>query len=427
MSTICAISTRNGGAIGIVRTSGPDAIAITDKIFHNKNNKSLAQAKPYSILYGSITDSNTIVDEVLVSVFRAPKSYTGEDCTEISCHGSSYILNKVVELLLRNGCEMARPGEFTQRAFLNGRMDLSQAEAVADLIASQNKASHRIAMQQMRGGYSLKLKSLRQQLLELTTLLELELDFSEEDVEFADRNKLVSVAERIKNEITQLTETFHLGNAIKNGIPVAIIGAPNVGKSTLLNALLKEDKAIVSNIQGTTRDLIEDTVTIGEITFRFIDTAGIRHTDDAIEKLGIERSRKAANKAKIIILITEPGIEFPHIDIKPDQTIIKIYNKTDSFQALYGIGIKELEEQLLASVQLDQTDNIIITNLRHFEALSLAKEDITRSIEAFRINLPGDLISEDLRQCLNHLGEIIGEITNNDILANIFDNFCIGK
>ena len=282
-------------------------------------------------------------------------------------------------------------------------------------------------MQQMRGGYSTKLQGLRNQLLEMTSLLELELDFSEEDVQFADREKLIQLAEDIKEEIQLLTESFRVGNAIKNGIPVAIIGAPNVGKSTLLNALLNEDKAIVSEIQGTTRDLIEDTVTIDEITFRFIDTAGIRHTNDTIEKLGIERSRKAAEKAQIIILITEPGVEFPTIEIKPDQTIIKIRNKTKDFQALHGIGIKELKEQLVASVPLDKTDNILVTNIRHFEALSLAQEDIIRSLDSLRMNLSGDLVCEDLRQCLTHLGEILGDITIDEVLANIFKNFCIGK
>lgn len=427
MSTICAISTAKGGAIGIIRTSGPDAISITDRIFRNTKGRHLSEAKPYSLVYGNIIDGNEVIDEVLVSVFHGPNSYTGEDSTEISCHGSAYILNKVVELLLKNGCEMARPGEFTQRAFLNGKMDLSQAEAVADLIASQNRATHRIAMQQMRGGYSTKLQNLRDQLLEMTSLLELELDFSEEDVEFADREKLIRLAEDIQSEIAHLTHSFRLGNAIKNGVPVAIIGAPNVGKSTLLNALLNEDKAIVSEIQGTTRDLIEDTVTIGDVTFRFIDTAGIRHTDDTIEKLGIERSRKAAEKAQIIILMAEPGVDFPDIDIQSDQTVIRIINKTDEFQALNGIGLKQLEQQLIEAVPTELTDDILVTNLRHYEALSLAHEDITRSLEALNMNLSGDLVSEDLRQCLSHLGEILGNITSNEVLGNIFKNFCIGK
>ncbi len=318
--------------------------------------------------FGEIRDTNgTLIDEVLVSVYRAPHSYTGEDSTEISCHGSAYILQRIIELLLQHGCTMAQPGEYTQRAYLNGKMDLSQAEAVADLIASRNASTHKIAMQQMKGGYSTKLNELREQLLEITSLLELELDFSEEDVEFADRQKLVKLAENIHQEINRLTNSFHLGNAIKNGVPVAIIGAPNVGKSTLLNALLRDDRAIVSDIQGTTRDIIEDTITLHDITFRFIDTAGIRHTTDTIEQMGIERSIKAAEKAQIIILITEPGIPYPDILVREDQTVLKIVNKTEQFQALHNIGLKELEEQLVAAVPHDDND-LLVTNLRHYDA-----------------------------------------------------------
>lgn len=426
MSTICAISTAKGGAIGIIRTSGPDAISITDRIF--KGRRSLADAKPYSLNFGKITDGEEIIDEVLVSVFHGPNSYTGEDSTEISCHGSAYILQKVIELLIKNGCNMARPGEFTQRAFLNGKMDLSQAEAVADLIASQNKASHRIALQQMRGGYSMKLRELRDRLLEMTSLLELELDFSEEDVEFAEREKLIELAHNIKNEITRLTDSFRTGNALKNGIPVAIIGAPNVGKSTLLNQLLHDDKAIVSDIQGTTRDTIEDTINIKGVLFRFIDTAGIRHTDDTIEKLGIERSIKAADKAQIIILMSEPGVDYPEITIREDQNVIKIENKTDKFQALNGIGIAELEQKLVDAAPKTDGEEILVTNMRHYEALSAALQDITRAIESLELNLSGDLVSEDLRQCLSHLADILGtEITSDEVLGNIFKNFCIGK
>lgn len=424
MSTICAISTAQGGAIGVIRTSGPDAVSITDSVFHGK--KSLKDAKPYSICFGEIRDAEEIIDEVLVSVFKAPHSYTGEDSTEISCHGSAYILQRIIELLLKNGCEMAKPGEYTQRAFLNGKMDLSQAEAVADLIASQNATAHRIAMQQMRGGYSKKLRQLRDRLLEMTSLLELELDFSEEDVEFADRQKLLALADEISNEITKLTDTFRMGNAIKNGVPVAIVGAPNVGKSTLLNALLGDDRAIVSDIKGTTRDVIEDTVTIEEITFRFIDTAGIRHTVDTIEKMGIERSVRAAEKASIIILMTEPGVDFPSINVREDQILIKITNKTDSFQALNNIGIKELKKRLVASVP--SNDNIIlVTNLRHFEALTNANEYITKAKDSLLSSFSGDIIAEDLRMCLSHLGEILGEITSDEVLGNIFKHFCIGK
>lgn len=378
------------------------------------------------------------IDEVLVSVSRAPHSYTGEDTVEISHHGSSFIKQAIIERLLHEGCEMARPGEFTQRAFLNGKMDLSQAEAVADLIASQNAATHRIALQQMRGGYSIKLSQLRDKLLEMTSLLELELDFSEEDVEFAEREKLIQLANDIKAEITRLTDSFRLGNAIKNGVPVAIIGAPNVGKSTLLNALLHEDKAIVSEIQGTTRDTVEDTITIGDITFRFIDTAGIRHTDDTIERLGIERSIKAAEKAQIIILMRDNESDYPAITVRDDQTAIKIANKQDTchtplgeneraLSALNGIGIDALEKQLLAAIPTANNNELLVTNLRHYEALSRAKEDITRSIESLELNISGDIVSEDLRQCLFHLGEILGNITSDEVLGNIFKNFCIGK
>ncbi len=426
--TICAIATAQGGAIGIIRISGQDAITIVDSVFAPKGKRPLTECKPYSIVLGHIKDKDGIViDEVLVSVFYAPHSYTGEDSIEISCHGSSYILQRVIELLIENGCRMAEPGEYTQRAFLNGKMDLSQAEAVADLIASKNESTHRIAMQQMRGGYSNRLMELREKLLQMTALLELELDFSEEDVEFADRQQLIALAQEIKSEITHLTNTFRIGNAIKSGIPVAIIGAPNVGKSTLLNALLRDDRAIVSDIQGTTRDIIEDTININGITFRFIDTAGIRHTDDAIEQMGIERSVRASEKAQIIILLTEPGIPYPDIPTRPDQTIICIVNKTPEFQALHGIGISQLEAQLVATVPNRDDRDLLVSNIRHYEALTHALAGITHAIDSLKINLSGDLVSEDLRQCTYHLSEIVGEVTSSDTLQVVFERFCIGK
>lgn len=427
MTTICAVSTARGGAIGIVRVSGSEAISITDRIF--KGRKSLSEVSANTIVFGKIVSPvPEIVDEVLVSVFRAPHSYTGEDSVEISCHGSSYILQRVCQLLCDNGAVMAEPGEFTKRAFLNGKMDLSQAEAVADIIASSSAASHRIAMQQMRGGISNKLNSLSEQLLTLTSLLELELDFSEEDVEFADRSKLLSIANEIKIELQRLIKSFSTGNAIKNGIPVAIVGAPNVGKSTLLNHLLQEERAIVSDIQGTTRDLIEDTITIDGTLFRFIDTAGIRHTDDTIERLGIERSIMAAEKAHIIILITEPGVDFPDIPLRDNQHVIRVVNKTDDFQAITGKGVDSLLAQLSSFIPATSDEDVIITNLRHHNALVSAHDSISRSIDALLAGIPSDLVSEDLRQCIAHLEEITGRrIDSEAVLGNIFSHFCIGK
>lgn len=426
MSTICAISTAQGGAIGIVRVSGEESISIVDKIF--KGRKPLAEVIPNSVHFGKLMDGDKLLDEVLITVFRSPYSYTGEDSVEISCHGSSYILQRTIELLISSGCHMAQPGEYTQRAFLNGKMDLSQAEAVADLIASNNSSTHRIAMQQMRGGYSHKLQQLRDRLLEMTSLLELELDFSEEDVEFADRKKLITLAKSIDAEITRLTESFRLGNAIKNGIPVAIIGAPNVGKSTLLNALLRDDRAIVSDIKGTTRDIIEDTITLQGTTFRFIDTAGIRKSDDTIEQLGIERSIKAAEKAHIIILLTEPGVPYPDLSLSHNQTVIRIVNKTDNFQALHGKGLHTLEEQLLAAAPRTDQADLLITNLRHYQALISAKNALQQALNSLLDNVSGDLVSEDLRASLHYLNEIFGMgITSDEVLGNIFKNFCIGK
>lgn len=438
-TTICAPATAHGGAIGIIRVSGPEAIAITDTIFHGR--QSLLDAKGYTIHYGKIMPPSTAgsnkddssseppIDDVLITIFRAPHSYTGEDSVEISCHGSAYIINAIISLLNEQGCSNAEPGEYTKRAFLNGKMDLSQAESVADLIASQNAAQHRVAMTQLRGGISTKLGELRDRLLHLTSLMELELDFSDhEELEFADRSELLTIAQQIEKEINRLKDSFKQGNAIKNGVPVAIIGAPNVGKSTLLNALLQDDKAIVSDIQGTTRDTIEDTITIGGTLFRFIDTAGIRHTDDKIERLGIERSIKAAERARIIILMRDQDNDYPTLSLRPDQTIVKIFNKSNSFQAINGTGLPELKQQLLKLSPLGDLDGAIITNQRHQQALSLAHEDITRAIMAMHQSLSGDLISEDLRLCITHLSDIVGgTITTDEVLSNIFSHFCIGK
>ena len=424
--TICAIATATGGALGIIRVSGDQSLEILSRIF----TKDLTNAKPNTIHYGHITDpTSNLIDEVLVSVFRAPHSYTGEDSAEISCHGSRYILNKVLELLVQNGARMAHPGEFTQRAYLNGKLDLSQAEAVADLIASSNKATHDIALSQLRGHFSSELAQLRDQLLKLTSLLELELDFSDhEDLEFADRTELLQLAQKIDARITHLAETFQTGNALKNGIPVAIVGAPNVGKSTLLNALVGEERAIVSDIQGTTRDAIEDTIQLGGITFRFIDTAGIRHTDDRIERLGIDRSLTAAQRATIILMMTEPGVPYPDLPIREGQTVIRIENKTQAFQAKYGIGLDDLRTQLLAAAPQAADTDIIITNARHHEALLRAHDSLARVIDGLQQQISGDLLSEDLRLTLDALADITGgQITPQETLNNIFSHFCIGK
>ena len=472
MSTICAPATAPGGAMAVIRVSGPEAISITSRIF----SKDLTQAKGYTLHYGNIlspenktTDNaqcsnnlaspDRIIDDVIVSVFRSPHSYTGEDSTEISCHGSRFIVQKIIEVLIQAGARMATPGEFTKRAFLAGKMDLSQAEAVADLIASSNEATHRMAMSQMRGGFSRELDMLREQLLHITSLLELELDFSDhDDIEFADRTELTQLIDSLYRHIQQLTESFRTGNALKTGIPVAIIGAPNVGKSTLMNALVHDERAIVSDIQGTTRDLIEDTIQIEGITFRFIDTAGIRKTTDRIEQMGIERSLQAAKKADIIILLTEPNKNFPDIHIPhspetPDLPIIlRVINKSDlvmpdsSFlyhrkqkdqdihiSSMTGAGMPILLSSLVSAahqvLSVNQgNDSTIVTNLRHYEALHHALEAVARVRHAIADNIPGDLIAEELRQCLHHLAEITGgEITSDAILSNIFKNFCIGK
>lgn len=441
--TICALATASGGALGIIRISGTQALEILSHLF----TKDLTNAHPNTIHYGHIVEYDAvlqhqnIIDEVLVSVFRAPHSYTGEDSAEISCHGSRYILNKVLELLVSNGCRMAKPGEFTMRAYLNGKMDLSQAEAVADLIASSNRATHRMAMSQLRGGVSTELGLLREQLLKLTSLIELELDFSDhEDLEFANRTELLELTQTIDTHISQLAQSFQLGNALKNGIPVAIIGAPNVGKSTLLNAMLGEERAIVSDTEGTTRDAIEDTIQLGDVTFRFIDTAGIRHTDDIIENLGIERSIAAAQRARIILLMTEPGVPYPVVPVRDDQTVIRIENKSDldiahsdaeatiAISAKYGTGLEKLCQRLIDAIPQTSNDDIVITNIRHYEALQRAHTHLQRVLNGLQQQLSGDLLSEDLRQVLDTLAEITGtQITPQETLNNIFKHFCVGK
>jgi len=423
--TICALATALGGALGIIRVSGPETFAIVSSIC----SVDCANSAANTIHFTHIYDGSDIVDECMVSIFRAPHSYTGEDSVEISCHGSRYILNKVLELLVHHGCRIAEPGEYTMRAYLNGKMDLSQAEAVADLIASTNRATHHLAMSQLRGGISSELAAMRKKLLKLTSLLELELDFSDhEDLEFVDRSELLHLAQQIDTHITHLADTFQTGNALKNGIPVAIIGAPNVGKSTLLNALLGEERAIVSDIQGTTRDAIEDTIQLGGITFQFIDTAGIRYTDDQIENLGIERSIAAARRARIILLMKEPGVPYPDIETRDDQTVIRIENKTPAFQAKFGVGLEALKQQLIAASPKTSDTDVIITNARHYDALVRAQQSLHRVIEGLNMQMSGDLLSEDLRQVIDILAEITGtQITPNEVLSNIFQHFCVGK
>ena len=447
--TICALATAPGGAIGIIRISGPRTLEILSRVF----SKNLANADGNTIHYGHIKDGEVVVDEVLVSVFRAPHSYTGEESAEISCHGSRYILNKVLALLIENGCRQAGPGEFTQRAYLNGKMDLSQAEAVADLIASTNQATHQIAMSQLRGHFSSQLAQLREQLLKLTSLLELELDFSDhEDLEFADRSELLELTKTINNHITRLAQSFETGQAIKRGIPVAIVGKTNVGKSTLLNALLKDDRAIVSDIHGTTRDTIEDTIDIKGITFRFIDTAGIRQTTDTIEQIGIDRTYAAIEKARIVLWLIDAQPSQEEIqDIQErckGKSLIIIQNKIDKAEpelishlspltshllkisAKKSLGLEELERAIYEAADIPTlTENdIIVTNARHYDALVRAHEHIQRVIDGLQMQLSGDLLSEDLRQALDTLAEITGgQITPNEVLGNIFKNFCVGK
>ena len=464
---ICALATPAGGAIGIIRLSGSEAIRLTDKVFVSVSGKQLSAAKPNTLHYGEIKDKDGhTIDDVLVSVFRAPHSYTGEDSTEISCHGSRYILQQVLQRLIEVGCRQAEPGEYTRRAYMNGKMDLSQAEAVADLIASTNKATHQMALSQLKGHFSSELTVLREKLLKMTSLLELELDFSDhEELEFADRSELRALAVEIEKKITTLAHSFETGNALKQGVPVAIVGKTNVGKSTLLNRLLHEEKAIVSNIHGTTRDVIEDTTLIDGITFRFIDTAGIRKTDDVVENIGIERTYQKMEEARIVIwlldaLPTEAEIEdmkeknlgkkmlmvFNKIDeISFDKTVLSSdeNSQTSSFISLSdenvsilnisartGENVSDLEQALVKAADIPEiTENdVIVTSARHYEALLRADESLSRVLESMDMGMSGDIIAEDLKMVLEELGEITGgQISSQETLNNIFKHFCIGK
>ena len=476
--TICAIATASGGAIGIIRVSGPKAIATTSYIFRPISGAPLAERKPRTAVFGHIIgQQGEVVDEVLVTLFRGPHSYTGEDSVEISCHGSSYILQQVMHLLTMGGCRLAAPGEYTQRAFLNGKMDLSQAEAVADLIASTSAAAHRLAMNQMRGGFSQELSALRDKLLHLTSLMELELDFSDhEELEFADRSELSQIANDIERTVSRLTHSFSVGNAIKNGVPVAIIGETNVGKSTLLNALVGEERAIVSDIHGTTRDVIEDTVNLHGITFRFIDTAGIRQTTDVVENIGIERTYQKMQQASIVLWMIDATSQTPPLFIEGvsqsdggvpsearsefriqnselinDKPLLLLFNKADKItdeqrQALLQsyaevdapklfisaknrTGLDTLESHLIEAAALpdiSQSD-VIVTNARHYEALTHALDSIHRVQDGLQMQLSGDFVSQDLRECIHHLSDIVGEVSTDSVLQNIFKHFCIGK
>ncbi|MDH6535393.1 tRNA uridine-5-carboxymethylaminomethyl(34) synthesis GTPase MnmE [Parabacteroides sp. 52] len=457
---ICAISTPPGcGGIAVIRLSGKGCIELADTVFTSPAGKKLTDCSPNTVHFGEIKEEKRLLDEVLVTLFHAPHSYTGEDTVEITCHGSVFIQQQILQLLIDKGARLALPGEYTQRAFLNGKMDLSQAEAVADLIASTSAGQHRLAINQMRGGFSNELIHLRSQLLDFTSLIELELDFTEEDVEFADRARLRQLALDIEQLISKLANSFSVGNAIKNGIPVAIIGETNAGKSTLLNLLVGEERAIVSDIHGTTRDVIEDTINISGITFRFIDTAGIRETTDTIESLGIERTFQKLNQASIVLWVidlTTPAAEIETLakQIMPrseDKHLILVFNKSDLLSpeelkdkqellskvpttriyisAKQQVNTEALQQQLLQAAALpDLTSNdVIVTNLRHYEALTHALSAIQRVTEGLSTSLPGDLLSQDIRECMHYLGEITGQISNDDILGNIFANFCIGK
>ncbi|MBW2937415.1 tRNA uridine-5-carboxymethylaminomethyl(34) synthesis GTPase MnmE [Aureisphaera sp. CAU 1614] len=465
--TIVALATPAGaGAIAIIRLSGEQALDIASSVFVSVSGKKLSQQKTHTIHLGHIKDGDRVVDEVLASVFKNPNSYTGEDVVEFSCHGSNYIQQEIIQLCLRKGARMAQAGEFTLRAFLNGKMDLSQAEAVADLIASDSEASHQLAIQQMRGGFSSEIKALREQLLNFASLIELELDFAEEDVEFANRDEFQALISKITHVLKRLIDSFATGNVLKNGIPVAIVGEPNVGKSTLLNALLNEERAIVSDIAGTTRDTIEDEITIGGVGFRFIDTAGIRETTDTIEGLGIQKTFQKMEQAQVVIYLFDATVisnggeksqsvlqEIEKVKNKfPQKTLVVIANKVDtlseeeikklqvslsavegsqtiSLSAKTGQGVETLKNTLLNFVNTGALRNneTIVTNSRHYDALLKALEEIQKVQAGIDANLSGDLLAIDIRQALYHFGEITGEISNDDLLGNIFANFCIGK
>ncbi len=456
--TIVALATPSGaGAVAIVRVSGPDAIDVVANVFESIKNKNLRKQKTHTLHLGYIKDGDKIIDQVLVSLFKGTNSYTGEPTVEISCHGSAFIQQQIIQLLLRKGCRMATAGEFTMRSFLNGKMDLSQAEAVADLIASDNEASHQIAMQQMRGGFSNEISKLREELLNFASLIELELDFSEEDVEFADRTAFRDLVSRIQFVLKRLIDSFAVGNVIKNGIPVAIVGEPNVGKSTLLNALLNEERAIVSDIAGTTRDTIEDELVIDGIGFRFIDTAGIRETKDVVESIGIQKTFEKIEQAQLVLFLVEnsrakdlEGLKREIEEIKnkyPLKALLVIMNKMDLLSeteisnltsnisnlilisAKQKVGIEELKGQLLGLVNTGALRNneTIITNTRHYDSLIKALEEIQKVQYSLDTNIPADLMAIDIRQALFFFGEITGQVTNDELLGNIFSNFCIGK
>lgn len=458
--TIVALATASGsGAIAVIRLSGEDAITVADKHFKSVvDSKSLLNQKTHTIHLGHIVDDKREIDEVLISIFKNPNSYTGENVVEISCHGSIYIQQEIIQLFLRNGCRMADAGEFTLRAFLNGKLDLSQAEAVADLIASDNAASHQIAMQQMRGGFSSEIAKLREELMNFASLIELELDFAEEDVEFADRTQFKELINRISFVLKRLIDSFAVGNVIKNGIPVAIVGEPNVGKSTLLNALLNEERAIVSDIAGTTRDTIEDEISIGGIGFRFIDTAGIRETEDVVESIGIKKTFEKMEQAQVVVLLFSAQefktdgkrlkVEIEKIKNRfPQKPLVIIANKIDTinsedlnilkseFETIHllsaktGNGVEALKEKLTSFVNTGALRNneTIVTNTRHYDSLLKALEEISKVKSGLEMGLSGDLMAIDIRQALFHFGEITGEITTDDLLGNIFANFCIGK